>query len=343
MKYADHELAAIFPLMTDAELASLAEDIDANGLRDAIWLFEGKILDGRNRYRACALKDVDPRFEQYKGKDPLGFVVSKNLHRRHLTTSQRAMIAASVASMKTAGRPAKIITGIPVITQTQAADLFNVSTDSVQDAKKVQEQGAPELIEAVKSGDATVSAAADVADLPKSEQKKAVKSGTVAAKAKEQRAKKAAKKPSSDTPVLPSGVLCPHHAKNGPPAAGKPCPACKIAQQRANADHALNNKPAEQPKLSLDPHADEIADAKRRVAACERAAIQIGHDLDAILRSPVGHRVMVLASDLRIEIVKSQVPIQRIGEAPELRDEFSVPSVSDLAHFFTMLAEEAAR
>src|SRR5882757_3080944 len=96
MKLEDHPLSAIFPLMPDDEIAALAEDITANGLREPIWLLDGKILDGRNRYRACVLADMDPRVEHFRDSDSLGFVISKNLRRRHLTTSQRAMVAANI-------------------------------------------------------------------------------------------------------------------------------------------------------------------------------------------------------------------------------------------------------
>jgi ParB-like chromosome segregation protein Spo0J len=88
-----HPLADIFPLMEGAEFDELVEDIKANGLRDPIVLFEGKILDGRNRYRACLKAGVDPYPEchvfNYPGDDPTSFVISKNIHRRHLTAEQK--------------------------------------------------------------------------------------------------------------------------------------------------------------------------------------------------------------------------------------------------------------
>src|SRR5262245_36424859 len=93
MNLNDHELAAIFPLITEAELGALAEDIKAYGLREPITLYEGKILDGRNRARACQLAKIKPRYREFKGNSPLAFVISENLHRRHLTASQRACCA----------------------------------------------------------------------------------------------------------------------------------------------------------------------------------------------------------------------------------------------------------
>ena len=78
--YEFHPLANIFPMLDDNELKALAEDIKAKGLTEPITLYEGKVLDGRNRYRACDLAEVELRqdhFTQYEGDDALGFVVSK--------------------------------------------------------------------------------------------------------------------------------------------------------------------------------------------------------------------------------------------------------------------------
>ena len=72
-KYENHPFADLFPMMGAAEHKELADDIESNGLYDKIWLYEGKVLDGRNRLKACAERDVDPKFEEYKGKDALGF------------------------------------------------------------------------------------------------------------------------------------------------------------------------------------------------------------------------------------------------------------------------------
>jgi ParB-like chromosome segregation protein Spo0J len=81
-----HPAANLFPLLGETELAELAEDIAANGLKNAVVRdCEGRILDGRNRYAACIKAGVEPRFETYEGDDPVDFVVSLNVKRRHLT------------------------------------------------------------------------------------------------------------------------------------------------------------------------------------------------------------------------------------------------------------------
>ena len=95
-----HPYAAIFPMMDRKALQELVASIRDDGLEQPIVTFEGKILDGRNRSLACANAQVKPRYVKYKGNDPLAYVVRANLTRRHLTASQRAMVAAKMANLK---------------------------------------------------------------------------------------------------------------------------------------------------------------------------------------------------------------------------------------------------
>ena len=96
--YQSHPAAEIFPLMNEAALKELADDIKANGLLEPIILHEGRILDGRNRNLACDLAGVPPRYEpaNINGHSPTLYVVSKNLHRRHLTTDQKVDVALKI-------------------------------------------------------------------------------------------------------------------------------------------------------------------------------------------------------------------------------------------------------
>lgn len=93
-----HEVANIFPLMQGDEFEALKADIASNGQREPIWLHtDGSIIDGRNRYRACMDLDIQPVFRTWDGKGSLvAFVVSLNLHRRHLDAGQRSMIGLTV-------------------------------------------------------------------------------------------------------------------------------------------------------------------------------------------------------------------------------------------------------
>jgi N6-adenosine-specific RNA methylase IME4 len=168
-----HPLADIFPLVEGTEFDELVADIKANGLHEPIVVFEDKILDGRNRYRACMAAGIEPTFTAYTGDDPVGYVISLNLRRRHLDESQRAMVAAKLATLKD-GQRADLVEGLPI---GRASDLLNVGERSVARAREVQEHGTPELVRAVERGEVSVSAAADVATLPKAEQQEIVARG----------------------------------------------------------------------------------------------------------------------------------------------------------------------
>lgn len=151
-----HEMASIFPMMTGKELSVLAEDIKANGLQNPIILHDGKILDGRNRYEACRIAGKEPDFVNYTGDDPFRFIISLNLHRRHLDESQRAVIASRVANMTQGARtdlePSANLRN--VISQPEAARMFNVSERMIQTVKAIERE-APERIADIEAGNMT--------------------------------------------------------------------------------------------------------------------------------------------------------------------------------------------
>lgn len=166
-----HPLAEIFPMLPEAEIAELADDIVTYGQRVPIVLLDGMVLDGRNRLAACRFADVEPVFEDYDGDDPLGFVLSHNLHRRHLTESQRAMVAAKLATMRHGGdRKSGAFDQTANLRLDQAADMLDVSERSVESARRVIRDGAEELQAAVERRELTVSTASALAALPKREQ-----------------------------------------------------------------------------------------------------------------------------------------------------------------------------
>jgi ParB-like chromosome segregation protein Spo0J len=164
-----HPLADVFPLLAGEEFDALMADIAAPGLCEAVWLYQGQILDGRNRYRACQVLGLDCATQDYLGNDPLGFVLSMNLRRRHLDESQRGMVAARLATMRQGER-----TDLPSIegrlSQADVADLLNVGVATVERAKKVQRDAAPEVVQAVDAGELTITAALPFTDIPKHDQ-----------------------------------------------------------------------------------------------------------------------------------------------------------------------------
>jgi hypothetical protein len=92
-----HQIANLFPMMTDEELTDLAADIKANGLIHPIVIDKnGTLLDGRNRNKACEIAGIEPRTVLFEGDDPRAFIISNNISRRHLTKGQQAMAVALV-------------------------------------------------------------------------------------------------------------------------------------------------------------------------------------------------------------------------------------------------------
>ena len=165
-----HPAAEAFPIMTGAEFDRLVEDIRGHGLREPIWLdAKGRILDGRNRDRACRLAAVPPAYRVYDGDDPTAFIVSLNLHRRHLSESQRAMVAARLATMRQGERTDLSPIG-EKFGQAEAARLLNIGKRNVERAARVREAGATALVRAVEEGTVAVSDAAAIVDCSSEEQ-----------------------------------------------------------------------------------------------------------------------------------------------------------------------------
>ncbi|HEV7284541.1 MAG TPA: MT-A70 family methyltransferase [Kaistia sp.] len=185
-----HAYANLFPLIEGAAFDELVADIAARGLREPILLLDGKILDGRNRYRASRAAgvitsedSVEPRdarhfvrFIPAADGDPLEFVISKNMHRRHMDESQRAMVAARLSNISHGGdRSGEQEANLPVaVTRAAAGNLLKVSERSVGTARTVLSHGSGELIHAVDRGAVSVTAAADLASLPLAEQRRVI-------------------------------------------------------------------------------------------------------------------------------------------------------------------------
>ena len=171
-----HSLATLFPPLDDAAFEALTEDIREHGLREDIWLYEGKILDGTHRHKACLAVGVEPRFRHYEGDSPLAFVIGVNLHRRHLTMTQRAMVAARVMAEFEAeartnmSRGGQGLADLPTLnSRDRAAELVGVSSRLVGAAAQILGRGVPELVAAVERDAIKIAAAAAVATLENAE------------------------------------------------------------------------------------------------------------------------------------------------------------------------------
>ena len=154
MTHKTHPYADLFPMMTDAELDALTADIKENGLRQAIIKYQDMVLDGRNRLVACERAGVEPRFDVYPGDDAgaLALVLSLNVQRRDLTSSQRAFVAARIwmanGATKGSGRRKFQSETLGV---KRLAGQFKVSTGTITQARDLI-QNAPDLAREVEAG-----------------------------------------------------------------------------------------------------------------------------------------------------------------------------------------------
>jgi ParB-like chromosome segregation protein Spo0J len=258
-----HPLATLFPPMTKGEYENLRDDIRVNGLQEPIMTWRGLLVDGRHRDAACLELGIQPGVCELEDcDDPTAYVLSMNLHRRHLSQSQRAQCAAEVARLKNgeAGRGREIATQncLPI---EQAAKAFSVSPRSVVTAKHVADKGDKAVVDAVKSGEITVSAASKLVDAvpDKKEQRKIVKEGK----------KAVAKATKSKTPKKRT-------AKKAEVSTPEPCPNCGSTDRDEDGDctGCLEPSPEEKPSEGCAWWRNYIlsAHAKRKEQPCLLAA-----------------------------------------------------------------------
>ena len=169
-----HPIADVWPMMQEDQLQELAADIKKNGLIQPVWLYQGMILDGRNRWAACKIAGVDPKTKEYTGDEPTAFAVSLNDKRRHMNKGSLAAVAAElepffaedakrrqVRKPKSESVPEKIPEQIPEVkkgvgdARKVAAVSVGVNDRYVQDAKKIKTE-APEVFERLKAGKMTL-------------------------------------------------------------------------------------------------------------------------------------------------------------------------------------------
>jgi len=175
-----HPAADLFPMVDAAEFAELCADIKERGLHQPITVYkDGTLLDGRNRLLACYETHQEVVLDRYEGTDPVQFSLSANLHRRHLSPGQKAMVACKLEELFAAeakkrqreageqfGNGAKLVANLPQATEPpseipatqpaaksrdKAAAVVGASGRSVQMAKAVIKT-APDLAAKVESG-----------------------------------------------------------------------------------------------------------------------------------------------------------------------------------------------
>lgn len=175
-----HPLCDAFPQMSVDEFNDLVRSIREHGFHadQPVVFFQGKILDGRNRWRAASVAGVAPATRQFEGDEAaaLAFVESRNLHRRNLTPSQKAAVAAALVPFHQAaakerqrqhggtapGRPAntpcKIAPSVSGRAVEAAAAAVGVSPRYVAEASRIAAKS-PEVAGKLKAGELTLSEA----------------------------------------------------------------------------------------------------------------------------------------------------------------------------------------
>lgn len=166
-----HPLSSAFPSMQQSEFEELIEDVAKNGLAQHVITLDGMVLDGWHRYLACLESDTEPRLEVFSGADPVSYVLSLNLHRRHLTASQRAAAVVACSEWAGPGNRPKGEPGSPLATVPEMAEAAGTSDRTIQQAKAAHRAG---ISDAVRDGKVTAKRAAKIAKLPEAERAEAI-------------------------------------------------------------------------------------------------------------------------------------------------------------------------
>lgn len=193
MQYEPHEYCLAFPEMPAEQYRILKESIETQGLLHEITLYEGKILDGRHRYRACSELGIEPTFTTYFGSDALGLVASENSARRHLTASQIAMAGTKLVAIEaerarkrmeaTQAKPGEQVGHrLPPsggsLDHGDAVEIVSkklgIGENTLRRATNVRKSGVPEVIKAAEDGEITVNEGAKIAQLKPQTQRQVV-------------------------------------------------------------------------------------------------------------------------------------------------------------------------
>lgn len=179
--YLFHELSSIFPLMEGEEFDELVGDLKEKGQLEEGILFEGKILDGRNRYRACKLLNIPFKAQEFSKKmSARDYIISTNLYRRHLNKAQRSeigLILLEEEEKKAQERQIEIakLKAESTIKEGkkgfQKNQLENINLESLIDSKKFGEMGSStvKVASKVKVGTTTLSKAKKIKEVAKKE------------------------------------------------------------------------------------------------------------------------------------------------------------------------------
>lgn len=153
-----HPFCNIFPECSEDQFNELLKDINENGQRVPGIIFEGQIIDGKNRNKACLKLGIPFKKKEFKGTrdEALNLIISLNLHRRHLSDSQRACVAAEISRLfPRKNNHAYIKDGVRGRITPKLAKSLNISQRKIRDAIYIKTYK-PELFEKCKTGELQV-------------------------------------------------------------------------------------------------------------------------------------------------------------------------------------------
>jgi len=218
--------AYIEPLTPD-EHEALERSLLAEGCRDALVLWGNVLVDGHNRYGICQKHGLpfqtvqNPRFQSME--DVHLWMIDQHLGRRSLSDFQRGVLALRKRDLVAERRarqavpkpaavepdaapapaPAPVAPADALATREALAKAARISSHQVQLIEKIQKQGAPELVNAVKAGMVSLNAAAAVASLPVEEQVSVTAAGAMELKEAAKRVREAKRKPTASPSATP--------------------------------------------------------------------------------------------------------------------------------------------
>lgn len=183
--YEQHEFGQLIPKMQSKQFADLQNSIETIGLQVPIVIYQGKVLDGWNRYTAChnitenGIRLPSPiRYETFAGDDSqaLQFVLASNLSRRHITEEKRVKLALDIRKKLEKLKPEVSEKEL----DRQAAESAGTSARTVQRARQVEQKAPKEVREAMEAGEITPGTALKLAKVDKKDAAKAVKAAKAA-------------------------------------------------------------------------------------------------------------------------------------------------------------------
>lgn len=317
MNYTQHKLSAAFPAMTDGEFQGLVADIGVNGQRHPIIIFEGAVIDGWHRLRACNQLGIRPEFRAIEEDvDPIGYVISLNFHRRHLSASQRAGAIVACNEWRSDGQRGaeKLRTGAELPqTAVQMAETAQVSTRTIESAKAAQTAGFGELI---RDGKIDAKPAAEL-----SRKAPEIAARVVAKEITPEQGKEELKSIFSGTPqsigrVMRDGTV--RRPPGPPPNPKRELPTVPGPDLNAQIDRLcsqLDDMRAELIELRAASHDEQLRNQARDEIAGLREALALEQQLHAALKSQretVEHQVNVWKS--QCESLQRQLKRRERGE-----------------------------